>query len=112
VGVISSFFIWFWAPENMVLGRHGGVLKVQWVGHLEFHKMEESFGCESSSWKKTTVSWNFFALCFAYGLWILCWLWNKLVFLSRVQIKMTSSSCCASKVYNLLEGCVKGIEQL
>jgi hypothetical protein len=49
---------------------------------------------------------------FAYGLWTLCWLWNKLVFLSRAQIKMTSSSCCASKVYNLLEGCVKGIEQL
>lgn len=93
-------------------GGHGGVLKVQLVGHLEFHKMEESFGCESSSWKKTTVSWNFFALCFAYGLWTLCWLGNKLVFLSRAQIKTTSSSCCASKVYNLLEGCVKGIEQL
>jgi hypothetical protein len=96
--------IWFWGAT--------GSLKVQWVGHSEFHKMEESFGCESSSWKKTTVSWNFFALCFAYGLWTLCWLWNKLLFLSRAQIKMTSSSCCASKVYNLLESCVKGIEQL
>lgn len=135
---VLVFFSWTWHPKGQIespnlwlscgcdflffhlvlgswkygFGGHGGVLKVQWLGHLEFHKMEESCGCESSSWKKTTVSWNFFALCFAYGLWTLCWLWNKFVFLSRAQIKMTSSSCCASKVYNLLEGCVKGIEQL